>query len=114
DLLETEPESVKEQLYQDALHDTYDCETHYKSSLAGMQSTIVLQSMFCDQLSNRLAAQEEKKKNSKKGGQLVGDGLPRLLTSDGFHHHVVQHQRAAEEEEAGHEACQMERKGRAV
>ncbi|KAG1727286.1 uncharacterized protein EDB91DRAFT_1239549 [Suillus paluster] len=84
DLLKTEPESAKE-----------------KFSLVGMQSAIVLQSMFCDRLSSQLTAQEEKKKNSKKGGQLVGDGLPKLLTGDEFHHCVVEHQRAAEEEEAG-------------
>ncbi|KIK32131.1 hypothetical protein CY34DRAFT_102187 [Suillus luteus UH-Slu-Lm8-n1] len=113
DLLKTEPESAKEQLYQDALHTAYDCETHYKSSLVSMQSTIVLQSMFCDRLSSQLAAQEEKKQNSKRGGQLVGDGLPRLLTGDEFYHRVVEHQRAAEEEEAGREARRMEREGRA-
>ncbi|KAG1721314.1 uncharacterized protein EDB91DRAFT_1064444 [Suillus paluster] len=112
DLLKTEPESAKEKLYQDALRGAYDRETHYKSSLAGMQSAVVLQSMSCDRLSSQLAAQEEKKKNSKKGGQLVGDGLPRLLTSDEFHHRVVEHQRAAEEEEAGREARRMEREGR--
>ncbi|KAG1728242.1 hypothetical protein EDD22DRAFT_961088 [Suillus occidentalis] len=109
----TKPESAKEQLYQDALHTAYDCEIRYKSSLVSMQSTIVLQSMFCDWLSSQLAAQEEKKQNSKRGGQLIGDGLPRLLTGDEFYHRVVEHQRAAKEEEAGREARQMEREGRA-
>ena len=104
ELLEREPESAKEKLYQEALHNAYECETYYKSSLAGMQSTVVLQSMFCDRLSSQLAAQEEKK-NSRKSGQLIDNGLPRLLTGDEFHSHVVEHQRAAEEEEAGHEAC---------
>ncbi|KAG2116479.1 uncharacterized protein F5147DRAFT_768849 [Suillus discolor] len=104
-LLETEPESAKEQLYWDALCSTYDCKTHYKSALVGMQSTIILQSMFCDWLSSQLAAQDKKKKKTKKGGQLVGDELPRLLMSDEFHHHVVEHQRVAEEEEAACRAC---------
>ncbi|KAG1877152.1 hypothetical protein C8R48DRAFT_591462 [Suillus tomentosus] len=112
DLLETEPESAKEQLYQDALRSAYDRKTHYKSTLVGMQSTIVLQSMFCDWLSSQFAAQDEKKKKTKKGGQLVGDGLPRLLTSDKFHHRVVEHQRVAEEEEVAHEARRIEREGR--
>lgn len=99
DLLETKPESAKEQLYQDALHSTYNHETHYESALVGMQSTIILQSMFCDRLSSQLAAQDEKKKKTKKDGQLIGDGLSRLLMSNEFHHHVVEHQRVAEEEE---------------
>ncbi|KAG2745961.1 hypothetical protein P692DRAFT_20740298, partial [Suillus brevipes Sb2] len=59
-----------------------------KSLLVSMQSTVVLQSMFCDRLSHQLTAQEEKKQNSKRGGQPVRDGLPRLLTGDGFYHRV--------------------------
>jgi hypothetical protein len=65
------------------------------NAVVGMQSTVVLQSMFCDHLSGQLAAQEEKKKKKKKG-QLNGDGMPRLLTSDEFYHRVVEHQNASD------------------
>ncbi|KAJ7750752.1 hypothetical protein B0H14DRAFT_2405696, partial [Mycena olivaceomarginata] len=47
----------------------------------------------------QLAAQEESKK-SKKKGKLVGNGMPRLLTSKDFVRCVVAFQKAAEEKEA--------------
>ncbi|KAG0700882.1 hypothetical protein DFH29DRAFT_806981 [Suillus ampliporus] len=113
DLLDHNPESDKEQMYQEALRDAYGHESEYKSALLGMQSTVVLQSMFCDRLSNQLAAQEEKK-NGKKNAPLVGDGMPRLLTGDEFYNQVSEHRRAAEEEAAAKEVRQIEREGRAA
>ncbi|KAG1733928.1 uncharacterized protein EDB91DRAFT_1057264 [Suillus paluster] len=113
DLLDHYPESDKEQMYQAALQDAYKCESKYKSALLGMQSTVVLQSIFCDCLSNQLAAQEEKK-NGKKNAPLVGDGMPRLLTGDVFYNQVSEHQRAAEKEAAAKEVCQIKREGRAA
>lgn len=53
-----------------------------------MQSTAVLQKMYCKMLSSQLAAQEEKKL-ARKWEKLVGDGLPRLLTGDEFYHSVL-------------------------
>ncbi|KAI9568957.1 hypothetical protein HD554DRAFT_2021159 [Boletus coccyginus] len=67
-----------------------------------MQLTVVLQLIYCDRLSEQLAAQEEAKK-AKKKGQLVGDGLSRLLTSDEFYKRVVSHKKAMAEEKAAHE-----------
>jgi hypothetical protein len=46
--------------YQTALHELKAREAQYKSTLLGMQSTVVLQGMFCERLSGQLAAQEEK------------------------------------------------------
>ncbi|KAG1849999.1 hypothetical protein F4604DRAFT_1661277 [Suillus subluteus] len=69
--------------------------------------------MFCDRLSNQLAAQEEKK-NGKKNAPLVGDGMPRLLTGDEFYNQVSEHRRAAEEEAAAKEVRRIEREGRAA
>ncbi|KAF8832973.1 hypothetical protein BDN67DRAFT_861419, partial [Paxillus ammoniavirescens] len=91
-LLDEEPENEKEHAYQLALHKSYSCEAQCKSALFGMQSTVVLQSMYCDRLSEQLAAQEESQKKRKKG-QLNGDGLPRLLASDKFYNRVVEHQK---------------------
>lgn len=46
-----------------------------------------------------MATQEEKQKDAhKKKEKLVGDGLPRLLTSDEFHDQVVEHEKVAVEE----------------
>ncbi|KAF9231034.1 hypothetical protein BU15DRAFT_68674 [Melanogaster broomeanus] len=42
-------------------------------------------------------------KSITKGGKLVGDGLPRLLTSDEFHSQVVEHEKVAVEEELARE-----------
>ncbi|KAG1792386.1 uncharacterized protein BJ212DRAFT_1293252, partial [Suillus subaureus] len=71
-------------------------------------STVVLQGMFCNRLSSQLALQEEKKQG-KKQEQLVGNGLPRLLTGDAFYTSVVKHQKAAEEEAVALETHWQER-----
>ncbi|KIK90544.1 hypothetical protein PAXRUDRAFT_44254, partial [Paxillus rubicundulus Ve08.2h10] len=103
-LLNEEPANEKECTYQAALHESYAREFMSKSALVGMQSTAVLQSMFCDRLSGQLAAQEEKRKKKKKG-QLNGDGLLRLLTGDEFYNRVVAHQEACEELKMAQEDC---------
>ena len=113
-LLEDKPENEKEEAYQDALQEAYARETRYKSALVGMQSTMVLQSMFCERLSGQLATQEEKQKKKRKKGQLNGDGLPRLLTSDEFYDRVVQHENACEEEDAARESRRKRREERAA
>ncbi|KAG1887390.1 hypothetical protein F4604DRAFT_1571342 [Suillus subluteus] len=64
--------------------------------------------MFCDRMSSQLAAREEKRKG-KKREQLVGDGLPRLLTGDEFYNSVVEHHKAADVEAAAQENCRQER-----
>ncbi|KIK93751.1 hypothetical protein PAXRUDRAFT_46480, partial [Paxillus rubicundulus Ve08.2h10] len=97
ELLDEEPKNDKEHAYQTALHESYSREAQYKSALFGMQSTVILQSMYCDRVSEQLAAQEESQRKKKKG-QLNGDGLPRLLTGDQFYECVVEHQKNTEEE----------------
>lgn len=61
-ILDREPETEFERECQDALRDAYEHEAGYKGALYGMQSTVVLQGMFCDRMSSQLAAVEEKKK----------------------------------------------------
>ncbi|KAG6381558.1 hypothetical protein JVT61DRAFT_151 [Boletus reticuloceps] len=75
---------------------------------------MVLQAMFCERLSGQLATQEEKQKKKRKKGQLNGDGLPRLLTSDEFYNRVVQHKNACEEEEVARESRRKQREERAA
>jgi hypothetical protein len=55
-LLDMEPKNDTERAYQDALCESYAREDFLKATLTGMQSTVVLQSMFCDRLSGQLAA----------------------------------------------------------
>jgi hypothetical protein len=61
-----------------------------------MQSSLVLNGAYCDLVHSQLAAQEESKK-SKKNGRLVGDGMPRLLTSNEFVRQMVAFQKTAED-----------------
>ncbi|KIK82135.1 hypothetical protein PAXRUDRAFT_42029, partial [Paxillus rubicundulus Ve08.2h10] len=101
-LLEEEPCNEKERAYQNALRDSYSREANYKSALLGMQSTVVLQSMYCDWVAGQLTALEEKRKKQKKG-KLNADRLPKLLTGDAFQTLVEEHEVAAENEKAAHE-----------
>ncbi|KAG2738869.1 hypothetical protein P692DRAFT_201672883, partial [Suillus brevipes Sb2] len=93
-VLDHQPETEHERECHDALREAYKREDYYKGALYGMQSTAVLQEMYCKTLSSQLAAQEEKKL-ARKWEKLVGDGLPRLLTGDEFYRSVVDHNNAA-------------------
>ncbi|KIK90878.1 hypothetical protein PAXRUDRAFT_62366, partial [Paxillus rubicundulus Ve08.2h10] len=95
DLLKAELETENERALQKALDKAYADVSYYKSMLMGMQSNLILQSIYCNKMSGQLAAQEERK-CKKKGGHLVSDGLPRLLTSNKFFKKVVDHQKVAE------------------
>ncbi|KIK84662.1 hypothetical protein PAXRUDRAFT_152869 [Paxillus rubicundulus Ve08.2h10] len=110
-LLDRDPENETELTYQNALRQSYTCEDQSTAELTKMHSAVVLQSMFCDRLSSQLAAQEEKQKKNaqKKKGKLVGDGLPRLLTSDEFHNHVVEHKKAIVDKEVAWEEWRKQR-----
>ncbi|KAF9220160.1 hypothetical protein BS17DRAFT_787995 [Gyrodon lividus] len=101
-----------ETAYRTALRELEACEANFNSALLGMQSTVVLQGMFCEWLSGQLAAQEEKQKKRKKG-QLNGDGLPRLLTGDAFYGLVVEHEETSAIEKVTHKARKKLRDERA-
>ncbi|KIK80084.1 hypothetical protein PAXRUDRAFT_39468, partial [Paxillus rubicundulus Ve08.2h10] len=96
-LEETPQTEMERAYYQSKLQEAYSKLAVQQSALLRMQSTVVLQSMYCDCVSEQLAAQEEKQKK-RKTGQLNGDGLPRLLTGDEFYGQVVEHQKAAKED----------------
>lgn len=107
ELLDGSPQNTTEQAYQHALQDSYNQEARYKTALLGMQSSAVLHSMYCDRLTEQLAAQEEKQKKKRKG-QLNGDGLPKLLTGDEFYMRVVEHEKALEQDKVDRENRQKQ------
>ena len=112
ELLGESPQNAKEQAYQHALQgsyeDSYHREGRYKTALLGMQSSAILHVMYCDRLTEQLAAQEERQKKKRKG-QLNGDGLPKLLTGDEFYTRVVEHEKAIEQDKADRENRQKQR-----
>ena len=109
-LLDVDPKNETERTYQDALHQSYTREDQSKAELIRVQSSVVLQAMFCERLSSQLAAQEEKQKSThKRKGKLIGDGLPRLLTGDEFHGRVVEHEKVVVEEDKAREEQRKQR-----
>lgn len=54
------------------------------SALTSMQVTLTLQNLYCERLRGQLHAKETRGNNKKSSGKLIGDGLPRCLTSDEF------------------------------
>ncbi|KAJ7331424.1 hypothetical protein DFH08DRAFT_708398 [Mycena albidolilacea] len=99
DLLVVPPSNVLEEELQNSVRELLAANKEQKSLLISMQSSLVLNGAYCDLVRGQLAAQEESKK-SKKKGKLVGDGMPRLLTSKDFVRRVVAFQNAAEQKEA--------------
>ena len=102
---------MKEQAYQHALQgsykDLYHQEGRYKATLLRMQSSAILHVMYCDCLTEQLAAQEARQKKQRKG-QLNGDGLPKLLTGDEFYMQVVKHEKAIEQHKVNCENWQKQ------
>ncbi|KAJ7150439.1 hypothetical protein C8R43DRAFT_887278 [Mycena crocata] len=82
-LLATVPSNVLEEELQNSMRELLAKNKQQKSQLIMMQSTLVLNGAYCDLVRGQLAAQEQSK-TSKQKGRLVGDGMPRLLTSSEF------------------------------
>lgn len=113
-LLDFEPETQREWALQQGLVAAHEREAAQKAMMGGMQSTIILQGMYCDSLHGQLAAQEEAKNNSKKRGKLMGNGLPCYLSGDAFYTRVVDHEKAAADEEVAKQARKEGREQRAA
>ncbi|KAJ3710109.1 hypothetical protein C8R42DRAFT_551255, partial [Lentinula raphanica] len=78
-----------EEKLQTALRTTEQKYDNLKVEMVTMQSGMVLNTAYCDLLKNQLAAQEESRKNRMKT-RLVGDGMPRLLSSEEFVNRVIE------------------------
>jgi len=85
-----------EKQLQSALHDAQEENAYNKGVIAGLQSTSILNGVYCDLIRGQLTAQEDKKKSQKKG-KLVGDGMPCLLLAEMFVQQVVEFDRTATE-----------------
>jgi hypothetical protein len=72
--------------------------------MSGMQSTIILQGMYCNSLHGQLTAQEESRNNSKKCRKLMGNGLSCYLSGDAFYTRVVDHEKAVADKEVAKQA----------
>ncbi|KAF8148314.1 hypothetical protein K438DRAFT_1779644 [Mycena galopus ATCC 62051] len=99
-LLSAEPTTALERELQTALRREQERSRTQKQRLVAMQSALVLNGAYVDLVRGQLAAQE-KKKSDKKRGRLVGDGLPRLLTSREFVRRVTEFEKNAREKEEG-------------
>jgi hypothetical protein len=94
-LLAAEPSTALERELQAALRKAHDKNRHQKHRMVAMQSALVLNGAYVDAVRGQLAAQEKKKARGNKKGRLVGDGLPRLLTSRDFVNRVAEFERDA-------------------
>jgi len=90
-LLAEMPMTVREHDLQEALREVSTANSSHKTQIITMQSSLVLNGAYVDSVRGQLEAQEEAKKNKQKKGRLVGDGLPRLLTSRSFTQQVRDH-----------------------
>lgn len=94
-LLELEPLTEMERHLQAALHEANKWNSVQRKQMVAMQSALVLNGVYCNLVRGQLAAQEESRKKKAKG-RLVGDGLPRLLSSREFVTRVIEFQADAD------------------
>ncbi|KIK53092.1 hypothetical protein GYMLUDRAFT_112751, partial [Collybiopsis luxurians FD-317 M1] len=88
-LLSIPPSTELEENLQAALKEAEKKYDDLKTEMIVMQSGMVLNNTYCDILKNQLEAQEESRKRKMKKC-LMGDGLPRLLSSEEFVNRVIQ------------------------
>ncbi|KAJ3892212.1 hypothetical protein GG344DRAFT_45795 [Lentinula edodes] len=98
-LLSQPPSTIFEEKLQKALHTLTKKYSILKEQAIIMQSSMVLNTAYCNRLREQLAAQEESRKRTAKG-KLMGDGQPRLLTSREFVQRVEEFTKAALEKES--------------
>ena len=85
------PQTANENLLLDALRKREKYAEGLQRQVLELQAANVLNKMYCSMLQGQLAHYKKKKKNTPKGvGKLVGDRLPRLLSSDEFYEWVVE------------------------
>ncbi|KZP13128.1 hypothetical protein FIBSPDRAFT_687441, partial [Athelia psychrophila] len=112
DTLAMEPKTAREkQLFAALLDSEVRAQAQY-SRVLELQAAAVLNQMYCDLLRKQLAHKEEEKGKGKGKGRLVGDGMPRLLTSDKFYERVVEFQAAQERVDREKAARKVARKDR--
>ncbi|KAF8207773.1 hypothetical protein K438DRAFT_1464265, partial [Mycena galopus ATCC 62051] len=80
---------------QAALRKAQEKTTCQKRQMVAMESALVLNGAYVDVVRGQLEAQEQKKSCGNKKERLVGDGLPRLLTSRDFVQRVAEFGQAA-------------------
>ncbi|KAF5344652.1 hypothetical protein D9758_016411 [Tetrapyrgos nigripes] len=95
-LLKTPPSTEREEILLLELRKIMRKYNSLKETAISLQSSLVLNSVYCDTLHERLAAQEEMKKHISKA-RLMGDGMPKLLTSEEFVNRVEEFMRESEE-----------------
>jgi hypothetical protein len=89
ELLDIQPTTENERKLQAALEVSMAENSTQRKQIISMQSAAVLNGAYCDLICVQLAAQEESKRKQQKG-RLVGDGLPRLLSSRNFVQRVIE------------------------
>jgi hypothetical protein len=107
-LLAAEPTTALEHELQAALCTEQEKNKAQKLCMVSMQSAMVLNGAYVDLVQGQLAVQE-KKKSDKRKGRLVGDGLPRLLTSKDFVNRVTEFKKDAREKEEALQECKASR-----
>lgn len=73
------------------------------------RAMILLQTRYCESVRQQLETAEKKKDDPARGGKLVGDGMPKVLTSADFVARVQEHTAAQAAQEAEKERRQGER-----
>ncbi|KAH7325245.1 hypothetical protein B0J17DRAFT_581889, partial [Rhizoctonia solani] len=96
------PSTEAEALMQTALLNMIDRDQAQDLTVQALTAQLALQAHYCMKVWTQLAAKE--KKGQEKSGQLLGNGLPAVLTSNNFHAQVVEQGKAAQEEQARKEA----------
>ena len=85
-----------------------------KTHVIALQSSLVLNGIYVEDVRGQLAAQEEAKKNKQKKGRLVADGRPHLYTAKQFTQEVKAHTEETIQKEAEAKSCKEQHVAKAV
>ncbi|KAK0451961.1 uncharacterized protein EV420DRAFT_1274010, partial [Desarmillaria tabescens] len=94
DLLNQELQTKHEANLCEALQESEGQNICWKGSMIGMQATAVLQNIYIGQ--SQLQLQSAKEKSKRKRGDIMGNGLLKMMTGDAFFGVVTAHKEEAE------------------
>jgi hypothetical protein len=92
------PETEKECVLIAALQNSHARECSQHNVTVADNARLVMQELYCERVRGQLFSAEAKKKQRNGKARLMGDGLPVLLTGDGFYERTVAHEEAEAQE----------------
>ena len=109
DILSQTPSTELEKELQDALRECENCDWERKHAMINVQAMVILQGAYVERNQQQLQEYEVRKKRKSLGTQVLGDGMPKLLTANKVVQLVEDNEKRVAQEKAEKEERKRQR-----